>query len=117
MSTTTLLNLENLELHFLTQKGIVQAVDKVNFNLDHDEAVVVVGESGCGKSSLAKAILRLLPKNVQSYSGKVWLDGMDIMTLSDEEFRKTIRWRQMSMVPQGAMNSLNPVMTIGDQVT
>jgi peptide/nickel transport system ATP-binding protein len=117
MVKKSLLNLEDLELHFCTQKGVVQAVDKVNFNLDHDEAVVVVGESGCGKSSLAKAILRLLPKNVQSYSGKVWLDGMDIMTLSDEEFRKTIRWRQMSMVPQGAMNSLNPVMTIGDQVT
>lgn len=112
-----LLKLEDLLLHFRTTKGTVQAVDKVNFELAHNEAVVVVGESGCGKSSLAKAILRLLPKNVQSYSGKAWLEGVDTMALSDEEYRKTVRWRQISMVPQAAMNSLNPVLTIGDQVT
>jgi oligopeptide/dipeptide ABC transporter ATP-binding protein len=112
-----LLKLEDLQLHFRTTKGTVQAVDKVNFELAHNEAVVVVGESGCGKSSLAKAILRLLPKNVESYTGKAWLDGVDTMALSDEEYRKNVRWHQMSMVPQAAMNSLNPVMTIGDQVT
>jgi oligopeptide/dipeptide ABC transporter ATP-binding protein len=117
MATTPLLKLEDLLLHFRTTKGVVQAVDKVNFELGFNEAVVVVGESGCGKSSLAKAILRLLPNNVDSYSGKAWLNGVDIMTLSEEDFRKDIRWNQMSMVPQGAMNSLNPVMTIGDQVT
>jgi peptide/nickel transport system ATP-binding protein len=117
MANSPLLKLEDLLLHFRTTKGVVQAVDKVNFELDHNEAVVVVGESGCGKSSLAKAILRLLPKNIESYSGKAWLNGKDIMALSDEDFRKNIRWHEMSMVPQGAMNSLNPVMTIGDQVT
>jgi oligopeptide/dipeptide ABC transporter ATP-binding protein len=117
MSDKPLLQLQDLVLHFRTTKGIVQAVDKVNFSLQSNEAVVVVGESGCGKSSLAKAVLRLLPKNIQTYSGKVLLDGKDIMPLSDEDFRKNVRWSRMSMVPQAAMNSLNPVMRIGEQVT
>jgi oligopeptide/dipeptide ABC transporter ATP-binding protein len=94
----------------------VQAVDGVDFDLGHNEAVVVIGESGCGKSSLAKAILRLLPRNVEHYSGKVCLDGIDIMPLKDEQFRRQIRWVKMSMVPQAAMNSLNPVLRVGDQV-
>jgi peptide/nickel transport system ATP-binding protein len=117
MADKPLLKLEDLVLHFHTTKGNVQAVDNVNFTLLPNEAVVVVGESGCGKTSLAKAILRLLPKNIDIYSGKVFLEGQDIMALNDEEFRKKVRWHRMSMVPQAAMNSLNPVMRIGDQVT
>jgi peptide/nickel transport system ATP-binding protein len=113
----TLLQLDNLKLHFRTAKGPVRAVDGVNFELGYNEAVVVVGESGCGKSSLAKAILRLLPRNVETYSGKVFLNGADIMAYDDEEFRKNVRWHMISMVPQAAMNALNPVMRIGDQVT
>jgi peptide/nickel transport system ATP-binding protein len=117
MADKPLLKLEDLVLHFKTTKGNVQAVDKVNFSLLSNEAVVVVGESGCGKTSLAKAILRLLPNNIDTYSGKVFLEGQDIMLLNDEEFRKNVRWHRMSIVPQAAMNSLNPVMRIGDQVT
>ena len=117
MPEKTLLKLDQLTLHFKTSKGSVRAVDGVNFELGQNEAVVVVGESGCGKSSLAKAILRLLPRNVDKYSGKVYLDGNDIMTYSDEEFRKNVRWNMISMVPQAAMNALNPVLRIGDQVT
>jgi oligopeptide/dipeptide ABC transporter ATP-binding protein len=77
---------------------------------------VVLGESGCGKTSLAKAILRLLPRNISAYSGKVFLDGVDVMPMSDEEFRHGVRWVKMSLVPQAAMNSLNPVLKVGDQV-
>ncbi len=117
MSDQPLLELDNLVLHFKTTKGKVQAVDKVNFSLRPNEAVVVVGESGCGKSSLAKAILRLLPRNVQAYSGQVRLNGVDIMRYNDEEFRKNARWSHISMVPQAAMNALNPVLRIGEQVT
>ena len=117
MESQSLLELENLMLHFKTSKGRVQAVDQVNFTLNPNEAVVVVGESGCGKSSLAKAILRLLPKNVSAYSGTVRLDGHDIMRYSDEEFRSNIRWSRISMVPQAAMNALNPVLRIGEQVS
>lgn len=112
----TILRVRNLRLHFLTRKGIVQAVDGVDFDLKRNEATVIIGESGCGKSSLAKAILRLLPRNVGLYDGEVWLQDQNIMTLKDEEFRKQIRWKRISMVPQAAMNALNPVMKIGDQV-
>jgi oligopeptide/dipeptide ABC transporter ATP-binding protein len=116
MTESTLLNVENLLLHFRTGKGVVQAVDGVDFDLGYNDAVVVIGESGCGKTSLAKAILRLLPRNVKTYSGKVNLGGLDIMQLNDEEFRQQIRWVKMSMVPQAAMNALNPVLRVGDQV-
>src|SRR5512146_1348879 len=116
MAEKTLLKLDNLMLHFRTAKGAVRAVDGVNFQLKHNEAVVVVGESGCGKTSLAKAILRLLPRNVVKYSGKVFLNNHDIMTYSEDEFRQNVRWTEISMVPQAAMNALNPVLRIGDQV-
>ena len=111
-----LLQIEKLILHFKTRAGTVQAVDGVDFELDSNRAVVVLGESGCGKSSLAKAILRLLPRNVEKYSGRVNLQGIDVMAYDDEEFRKNVRWVGISMVPQAAMNSLNPVIKVGDQV-
>ncbi len=115
-NNNVILDIQDLKLHFRTTKGSVQAVDGVNFRLRSNQAVVVVGESGCGKSSLAKAVLRLLPRNVQHYSGKVFLHETDTMALSDEEYRKQIRWIKMSLVPQAAMNSLNPVLRVGDQV-
>ncbi len=111
-----LLKVKGLRLHFKTRGGMVQAVDGVDFDLPRNQATVVIGESGCGKSSLAKAILRLLPRNVGTYDGEVWLNDQNIMTYNDEKFRKEIRWKRVSMVPQAAMNALNPVMRIGDQV-
>ena len=111
-----LLQIEKLVLHFKTRAGTVQAVDGVDFELDSNRAVVILGESGCGKSSLAKAILRLLPRNVEKYSGQAKLQGIDVMAYDDEEFRKSVRWVGISMVPQAAMNSLNPVIKVGDQV-
>src|SRR5512144_1866249 len=111
-----LLQIEKLVLHFKTQVGTVQAVDGVDFELDTNRAVVILGESGCGKSSLAKAILRLLPRNVEEYSGEVFLQGTDVMTFDEEQFRQNVRWAQISLVPQAAMNSLNPVLRVGDQV-
>ncbi len=114
--TTGLLEVENLVLHFRTTRGVMQAVDGVDFSLKHGEAVVVLGESGCGKSSLARAILRLLPRNVHAYTGKVFLEGRELMSLTDEDFRQNIRWARISLVPQAAMNALNPVLKVGDQV-
>ena len=119
MATTTnekLLRVEKLVLHFRTTVGAVQAVDGLDFALDSNRAVVILGESGCGKTSLAKAILRLLPRNVGQYSGKVYLNGTDVMAFNEEEFRQNVRWVGMSLVPQAAMNSLNPVIRVGDQV-
>ncbi|MGD8466221.1 MAG: ABC transporter ATP-binding protein [Anaerolineae bacterium] len=115
-SDNGLLHVEDLLLHFRTTKGVVQAVDSVNLELGTNEAIVILGESGCGKTSLARAILRLLPRNVHAYSGQVYLDGSELMALDDEAFRRNVRWVQMSMVPQAAMNALNPVLRVGEQV-
>ena len=117
MAEEKLLRIEDLVLYFRTSAGPVQAVDGVDFELDFNRAVVVLGESGCGKSSLAKAILRLLPRNISSYSGKVFLEGTDVMALNDEEYRQNVRWVAMSLVPQAAMNALNPVLKVGEQVS
>ncbi|HET6595845.1 MAG TPA: ABC transporter ATP-binding protein [Anaerolineales bacterium] len=116
MPNDTLLRIEDLILHFKTRQGTVQAVDGIFFELGYEEAVVVLGESGCGKSSLAKAILRLLPRNVERYQGRIYLENTEIMALDDEEFRKNVRWVGISLVPQAAMNALNPVLKVGEQV-
>jgi peptide/nickel transport system ATP-binding protein len=111
-----LLRVEDLCLHYRTQHGTVRAVDGVSFEVRRNEAIVLLGESGCGKTSLTKALLRMLPRNVAEYSGRVWLEGTDIMALSEEEFREQVRWVRISMVMQAAMNALNPVMRVGEQV-
>ena len=116
MPEKILLDVKDLVLHFKTTQGTVQAVDGVDFSLDYHKAVVILGESGCGKSSLAKALLRLLPRNVGKYSGEIYLQDRDTMALNEEEFRRNVRWIGMSLVPQAAMNALNPVLRVGDQV-
>lgn len=116
MSPTPLLRVENLRLYFGTTGGVVRAVDGVSFELEHNHALVILGESGCGKSSLARALLRLLPRNVQTYTGRIFVNGMDVMKLDDERFRREMRWTTISLVPQAAMNALNPVVRVGDQV-
>jgi oligopeptide/dipeptide ABC transporter ATP-binding protein len=111
-----LLRVEGLRLHYRTERGVVRAVDDVDFNVHTGEALVVLGESGCGKSSLVKALLRMLPRNVADFGGRVWIDGIDVMTLDEEAFRQQVRWVQMSMVMQTAMNAMNPVLRVGEQV-
>ncbi|MDR7426426.1 MAG: ABC transporter ATP-binding protein [Armatimonadota bacterium] len=110
------LTVEELRLHFRTTKGPVQAVDDVSLTLRRGRTLVVVGESGCGKSSLARAILRLLPRNVHTYSGRIRLNGSDVMAFPEERFRREVRWVRLALVPQGAMNALNPVLRVGEQV-
>ncbi len=114
--TETLLRVEDLRLAYRTERGVVQAVDGVSFDLRRGEAVVVLGESGCGKSSLAKALLRILPRNVHSHTGRVWLGDTDVMDLPVERFRREVQWLRISMVMQAAMNALNPVVRVGEQV-
>lgn len=116
MSEKIMLDVKNLKLYFRTQAGPVQAVDDVSFQLKAGHTLAVVGESGCGKSSLAKAILRLLPRNISTYTGSIMFDGRDIMKYDDEKFRKEIRWTNIASVPQASMNSLNPVIRIEDQL-
>lgn len=108
-----MLEIRNLKLFYKTSSGIVRAVDNVSFELKNGEALGVVGESGSGKTSLALAIMRLLPPNTYIYEGRVLLDGQDLMLKSEESFRKEVRWKGISLVFQGAMNSLNPVMRVG----
>ena len=112
----SLLDVRDLRLHYATRDNPVRAVDGISFTLEKGQALGIVGESGSGKTSLSLALMRLLPRNAIDYQGRVELEGEDIMALRDEEFRQRIRWRKLSMVFQGAMNSLNPVLKVGHQV-
>jgi len=111
-----MLQVSELSLHYRTVRGVLRAVDGISFELSHGETLGVVGESGCGKTSMGISIMRMLPKNVERLDGAVLFDGQDIMKLSEPEFRHNIRWKRISMVFQGAMNALNPVLKVGFQV-
>ena len=113
-----LLDVRDLHLYYAAGGRTVRAVDGVSFAIeDKGEAVGVVGESGSGKTSVANALMRLLPqKSVARFDGSIRLDGRELTTLSDDAFRREIRWRRIAMVFQGAMNVLNPVLKVGDQI-
>lgn len=112
-----LLDVDNLVLHYAAGGRVVRAVDGVSFTIEQKgQAVGIVGESGSGKTSLANALMRMLPHNVARFDGAIRLDGRDVRELSDDEFRRTIRWQRIAMVFQGAMNVLNPVLKVGDQI-
>lgn len=110
------LKIRDLYMFYMTMRGEVKAVDGVSLDIEGGEAVGIVGESGCGKTSMALGITRLLPDNVSVYKGSVELEDSELMTLSKEDFRHDINWKKISMVFQGAMNSLNPVIRVGTQV-
>lgn len=110
-----LLEVSNLTMHYTTRLGDVMAVDSVNFSLERGRALGLVGESGCGKTSIAMTILKLLPKNARILEGQIRFDGVDLVPLSEDQMRR-YRWNHISMVFQAAMNSLNPVYTVGDQI-
>ncbi len=110
-----LLEVEGLVMHYRTKEGDVSAVDDVTFTLHQGEALGLVGESGCGKTSIAMSLLRLLGTNAVIKEGEILLNGKDLVPLSDREMRSH-RWRDISMVFQGAMNAWNPVYKVGDQI-
>jgi peptide/nickel transport system ATP-binding protein len=110
-----LLEVRDLVVQFASANGPVRAVDGLSFEVESGEAVGLVGESGCGKTTTALALCRLLPENGQIVSGSIRFDGEELTTLDDEAFRKR-RWTDISLVFQGAMNALNPVRRIGDQI-
>ena len=112
-----LLEVEDLEVEFSTAAGTVRAVDKTSFKVHKGEFLAIVGESGCGKSVTALSLMRLLPKKIATVkANKILFDGLDLSTLPESEMR-TLRGRHMSMIFQEPMTSLNPVLTIGDQIT
>ena len=114
-TTGPVLQVKDLTMHYQTRQGTVKAVDGISFELARGEVLGLVGESGCGKTSIAVTLMKLLPDNALIIKGQVLLDGQDLMTMDDTTLRK-YRWRRISMIFQAAMNSLNPVHRVGDQI-
>lgn len=113
--TTPALQVDNLRVYYWTSRGPVKAVDDVSFTIQRNERFGFIGESGCGKTTTIMAILRLIKKPGKIESGRILLNGQDIATSSKEEMRQT-RWNRISLIPQGAMNSLNPILRVRDQL-
>jgi peptide/nickel transport system ATP-binding protein len=115
IATRALLEVKDLCVDYMTDRGPVRAVDRVSLELRRGEFLGVVGESGCGKSTLLFAIARLLTPPAEITAGDVWFEGRDMVSMTDAELRH-FRWRSYSIVMQSAMNALNPVMTIAEQL-
>ncbi len=110
-----LLEIRNLEVEYRTGRGIVRAADNVSFDLYPNEVFGLAGESGCGKSTIAHAITRVLKPPAQIVGGQVLFKGEDILDMNDDQLR-AFRWEHLAIVFQSAMNSLNPVLSVGDQI-
>ena len=109
------LDVQELTTHYRTLRGWVRATEKVSFKVEQGEALGLAGESGCGKSTVALSLLKILPAGGIIRKGKIIFQGRDLVPLSEDEMRK-IRWSGLSIVFQGAMNALNPVYKVGDQI-
>jgi peptide/nickel transport system ATP-binding protein len=110
------LSVVGLKAYYFANKGVVKAVDNITFAIGENESLGIAGESACGKSTLGSALLRALQPPGKIIGGNVIISGIDIVKLSDKDFNKSIRWKKIAMVFQGAMNTLDPVYNIGDQM-
>jgi len=110
-----LLEVQNLSTSYSIMRGWVRAVDRVSFEVGKGEAFGLVGESGCGKTTVALSLLKILPQGGKIRGGKINFNGVDLVPLKDSEMRK-YRWKHMSIVFQGSMNAMNPVFKVGDQI-
>ena len=110
-----LLEVDNLKLHFFTRQGAAKAVDGVSFNIEPNETFGLIGESGCGKTTTALTIIRLIKPPGRIVNGSIYFDRRDIVPLSEEEMR-LLRGQEIAIVRQEAQNALNPVMNIGKQI-
>ena len=108
------ISVENLTTRYNTSKGLVHALENVSFTIDEGESIGIAGESACGKSTLGLSIIRMI-SNGKIYSGKIQFDGNSLLDVNDDDFDKNIRWKEISMVFQGAMNSLDPVFAVQQQ--
>ncbi|MCC6062111.1 MAG: ABC transporter ATP-binding protein [Desulfurococcales archaeon] len=111
-----LLEVKGLKIYYFTLRGVVKAVDNVSFTLERGESLAIVGESGSGKSTLGYGLIRLVPPPGRIVEGEIILDGTDLTKLPESRIRREIRWKRISMVFQGALNALNPVKRVGDQI-
>lgn len=115
-NTDKILNVKNLEISFNTDRGDVQAVRDVSFELAGGETLAIVGESGSGKSVTAKAVLGILPSNAHIKGGEIIYDNKNLLEISEEEYNK-IRGNKITMIFQNPMSSLDPIMKVGQQIT
>ncbi len=111
-----LLTVENLTTYYRVLRGYVKAVEKCSFSIEKGEALGLAGESGCGKTTIALSLLRILPPEGKIIGGKIILDGTDILQLNEDKMRNEVRWKKISLVFQGAMNAMNPIMRVKDQI-
>ena len=111
-----LLEVQDLKTYYYTLRGYVKAVDGVSFKVKQGEAMGLAGESGCGKTTIALSLLKILPSGGKIVGGKIIFDNLNLVELNEREMREKIRWKKMSIVFQGAMNALNPVYRIRDQI-
>jgi peptide/nickel transport system ATP-binding protein len=109
------LEVENLITHYFLGKDPVSAVEDISFRIEKGETLGLAGESGCGKTTAAYSVMRILPENGEIMGGRILLDGEDVV-LKTERQMKQIRWNKVSIVFQYAMNAFNPVLRIGDQI-
>lgn len=112
---SVVLDVKDLHIFYETPKGDVRAVDGIDFVLYEGETLGLVGESGCGKTTAAMGVLQLISPPGRIVKGSIDLDGVDLLDLSEEELRQ-MRWARLALIPQGAMNSLNPTMKISEQI-
>lgn len=116
-NANTLLEVKDLEMIYTTGGETIQAVNHVSFSVDKGKVLGLVGETGAGKTSIARSILRILPvPPAKVLNGEIFLDGVDLMTLSEKEMQK-VRGKRISMIFQDPMTALNPVLTVGEQIT
>jgi peptide/nickel transport system ATP-binding protein len=113
--TKPLLQITDLRVHFPTPRGVVRAVDGVTFSVQPGERFGLIGESGSGKSTIALALMRLIKPPGQIVSGQAWLENYNLLAASEERMRQ-LRLSEIALITQGAMNSLNPVMRVKDQI-
>jgi peptide/nickel transport system ATP-binding protein len=111
-----ILDVQNLSIQYEIGRGLVRAAEGVSFQLEKGEAMGLAGESGCGKTTVALSLLKILPYNGRISNGKILVNGVDVVDLDETEMRKDVRWKVVSMVFQGAMNAMNPLYKVGDQV-
>src|SRR5256712_7744836 len=113
---STVLDVQNLTTHYSTLRGWVRAAEGINFRVEQGKALGLAGESGCGKTTVALSLLKILPAGGRIRKGKIIFDGTDLVPLSNSEMQK-FRWKGIAIVFQGAMNALNPVYKVGEQIT